>query len=144
MFPMFNVNDLYELLKTNSIDEVRKAFDSTLNAAEAKRQSAIYKYGTHELPTDFYGRLDTNDTTLEDVVLLLYTVLYRDYPEYREFMEDIDIAENTKAVADMLNVFGNLKPVVDGVKDKTAKLKVKVNRDAADKFIIDDFLSLFN
>ena len=140
---MFNTDYFYELLKSHDVDEVREAFDQAIAAAEQKKKCAVYKYGTHELPTDFYGRLDTNDTTLEDVVLLLYTVLYRDYPEYREFMEDVDIAENTKAVADMMNVFGNLKPMMDDVKDKTAKLKIKVNRDKADKDIISDFLSIF-
>lgn len=101
---MFDIDYFYELLKTHNIDEVRDAFDLAMAAAEQKKKNSVYKYGTHELPVEFYSRLDTNDTTMEDVVLLMYTVLYRDYPEMREAMSNVNIAAETKVIADILNV----------------------------------------
>ena len=101
---MFDIDYFYELLKAHDVTEVRDAFDQAMAAAEQKKKSSTYKYGTHELPMEFYSRLDTNDTTMEDVVLLMYTVLYRDYPELRETLSNVDIAAETKVIADILNV----------------------------------------
>ena len=101
---MFDIDYFYELLKTHNIDEVRDAFEQAMAAAEQKKKNSVYKYGTHELPAEFYRRIDTNDTTMEDVVLLMYTVLYRDYPELRETLSNVDIAAETKVIADILNV----------------------------------------
>ena len=105
---MFNVDDLYELLKTNNFDDVRASFDLALDTALRKHEKAIYQFGTHELPAGFYARLNTNDTTMEDIVLLLYTVLYRDYPELRESLDKgdykKDAAELNKLIPEILSL----------------------------------------
>lgn len=159
---MFNVNDLYELLKTHDFEDVRAAFDLALDEAEQRRKCSVYKHGTHELPTEFYNRLDTNDTTMEDVVLLMYTVLYRDYPEMRESFENIDIPAETKLIGDILNMltsptsknvqklmdqmFGSVTTTFNPCDNTTnsTSSKEQEKKKLSDKEIIKDFLQIFS
>ena len=159
---MFNVNDLYELLKTNDFEDVRAAFDLALDEAEQRRKKSVYKYGTHELPDEFFSRLDTNDTTMEDVVLLMYTVLYRDYPEMRESLENIDIPAETKIIADILNMLTsptdkNVQKLIDqmfgsiattfnpcGNTTNSTSSRKQEKKNLSDKEIIKDFLQIFS
>ena len=158
---MFDIDYFYELLKTHNIDEVRDAFDQAMAAAEQKKKNSVYKYGTHELPAEFYRRIDTNDTTMEDVVLLMYTVLYRDYPELRETLSNVDIAAETKVIADILNVLNtptdqNVQKLMDQMfgpitkvftsSDPTANSvnsKDPEKQNLSDKDVVKNFLKFF-
>lgn len=149
---MFNVNDLYELLKTQDVDDVRAAFNLALDEAESRREKSVYKFGTHELPDDFFHRLDSNDTTMEDVVLLMYTVLYRDYPEMRKSIENVDIPAETKVIADILNVLNapndkNVQKLMDqmfGPITGVITLSDQEKKNLNDKDSIKNFLKLFH
>lgn len=149
---MFNVNDLYELLKTHDFDDVRAAFNLALDEAENRRKKSVYKYGTHELPDEFYTRLDDNNTTMEDVVLLMYTVLYRDYPEMRKSIENVDIPAETKVIADILNVLNapndkNVQKLMDqmfGPITGVITFSDQEKKNLNDKDTVKNFLKLFH
>ena len=145
---MFNVNDLYELLKTNDFEDVRAAFDLALDEANERRKQEVYKFGTHELPGEWYVRIDTNETTMEDVVLLMYTVLYRDYPEMRKAMENVDIAKETKELVKVIdlilhpeNVAGMIGKLFDNEQTKATQVGSK---SKTDKDIVNDFIKFFS
>ena len=144
---MFDVNELYELLKTNDVEDIFAEFKATLDEASERRKQEVYKFGTHELPTDWYTRLDTNDTTLEDVVLLMYAVLYRDYPNLRNAMEHVDIAGEAKSLTAVIDVINNpknqLQKVFDSLDIKDLKTTQADSKSTADKAAINNFLKFF-
>lgn len=144
---MFNVNDLYELLKTHDFEDVRAAFDLALDEANERRKNSVYKYGTHELPDEWFARIDTNETTMEDVVLLMYTVLYRDYPELQASMEHVDIAKETKELMKVLDLIihpENVAGVIGKLFDNAqTNIPETGNKSKTDKDIINNFLKFF-
>ena len=147
MFPMFNVNELYELLKTNDFEDVRAAFDLALDEANERRKQETYKFGTHELPDEWFARIDTNETTMEDVVLLMYTVLYRDYPEMRPAMENVDIAKETKELMKVIDLIlhpENVADVIGKLFDNTqTNIPETGSKSKTDKDVINNFLKFF-
>ena len=74
-----------------SADEVRVLFENSLAEAISTYEAMAYTRGTHALPQEMFDRLDCNETTLEDALTILAAVLYRDYPDLREALEEEDI-----------------------------------------------------
>ena len=111
-------NQIYELLAAgHSIEEIVAAFTETLNETSAelaateektRRMSSPWLYKPSELP-ELMEKLSTDTATIEDGVVLLFSIMCQEHPEMKEYIEAKDVGAFAAGVVETINITNKLR-----------------------------------